>query len=141
MRHRKKVLLVGESTRIKQFATSFASAGVIADLVENDHAALAYLRNAPEAPDGIVFIVPVYWESVGSFVDEIRKDARYARVPIVYLGDFIEANDQLFLKRQGVETLTLGPVPDAEAVRFALRVIENPASPLSDITHPPASGL
>jgi hypothetical protein len=56
-------------------------------------------------------------------VAKIRGEKLLEHVPIIYLGDFIEANDQLILKRQGVHTMTLGPVPETEAVRFIMKII------------------
>jgi hypothetical protein len=123
MYHPKTLLLVGDNARAKEFAAAFAAAGTEPEIAENNPAALAYLKSTEILPDGIVFIVPVYWESVGDFVKEVHEDTRLTKVPIVYLGDFIEANDQLMLKRLGVFTLTLGPVPTEEAVRYVLKLI------------------
>lgn len=123
MAHKKTLLLVGDNSRMREFAIAFAAAGTATESAESDAAALAYLKSATTLPDAVVFIVPVYWESVGGFVTEIRKDPALEKLPIVYLGDFIESNDQLFLKRAGVFTLTLGPVPTEEAVRYILKLI------------------
>ena len=121
MAYVKNILLVGETVKVKEFQQSLRRAGAAVTLVGDTTAALAAARQ--DRPDGIVFVVPVYWESVADFVAAIRREPTLAAVPIVYLGDFIEANDQLILKRQGVHTLTLGPVPPAEAVRYILKVI------------------
>lgn len=119
------LLLVGDNARVKEFASVFAEGGATSETAGGNDAALAYLKIADPLPDGIVFIVPVYWEAVGGFVEEVRKDERLAAIPIIYLGDFIEANDQIALKRQGVHTLTLGPVPTPEAARYVLKVVHD----------------
>ena len=123
MAHRKTLLLVGDNHRVREFAGAFGAAGAATETAPDNTAALAYLKSATTLPDAIVFIVPVYWESVGDFVSAVRADQALEKLPIVYLGDFIEANDQLFLKRLGVYTLTLGPVPTEEAVRYVLKLI------------------
>lgn len=134
---RQRLLLVGDNMKEREFAAAFAAAGTAVEAAPDEHAALEYLKAAAGAPDGVVFIVPVYWEAVGGFVTEMKGDPRLANVPIVYLGDFIESNDQLFLKRQGVHTLTLGPVPTEEAVRYVLRIVESGGHSLEfDIAHP-----
>ena len=136
---RQTLLIVGDNVKAREFAGALAATGAVPEEAADEHAALAYLQSTDTLPDGVVFIVPVYWEAVGGFVDTMRKDPRLANLPIIYLGDFIEANDQVFLKRQGVHTLTLGPVPMAEAVRFVLRSIEEGPAPDFDIAHPKPS--
>jgi len=123
MTSRKTLLLVGDTNRVKEFAGAFANAGTATETTGDNAGALAYLKSADVLPDAVVFIVPVYWESVGGFVEAVRADPKLEKLPLVYLGDFIEANDQLFLKRLGVFTLTLGPVPTEEAVRYILKII------------------
>lgn len=115
----KKVLLVGDSLKVKEFQNELSREGVGVTLIPDPKQALAFLANS-ERPDGIVFIIPVYWESISEFVEKIKTDPRLSLVPLIYLGDFIESNDQVILKAQGVFTLTLGPVPTQEAVRFIL---------------------
>jgi len=117
----KKVLLVGDTQKVKVFRGLLEQQGVLTTFTPNIERALALAKSGP--PDGIIFILPVYWESVSDFVAKIRGEKLLERVPIIYLGDFIEANDQLILKRQGVYTMTLGPVPEVEAVRFIMKII------------------
>lgn len=136
---RQSLLIVGDNLKAREFAEALSATGVNPDKAENEHTALTFLQETKQLPDGVVFIVPVYWEAVGSFVEKMRTDERLANIPIMYLGDFIESNDQLFLKRQGVHTLTLGPVPMAEAVRFVMRSIESGPGPDFDIMHPKPS--
>ncbi|MEA1929308.1 MAG: hypothetical protein U9M92_00255 [Patescibacteria group bacterium] len=120
--HGKEVVLIGDSLKVKEFQYGLEREGATVALVANSKKAMAYLQEA-DKPDGIVFIIPVYWENVSKFVDEVKADKRLATVPIIYMGDFIESTDQIVLKRQGVHTLTLGPVPTQEAVRFILSKI------------------
>lgn len=115
----KKILLVGDSLKVKEFQHELLREGIGVTLSPDPKQALAFLADK-ERPDGIVFIIPVYWESVSEFVKQIKDDQRLATVPLIYLGDFIESNDQIILKSQGVHTLTLGPVPTQEAVRFII---------------------
>ena len=136
---RQNLLIGGDNLKARDFADSLAATGATPETAPDEHVALQFLQEAKELPDGVVFIVPVYWEAVGGFVEKMRKDERLKEVPIIYLGDFIESNDQLFLKRQGVHTLTLGPVPMAEAVRYVLRIIEGGPGPDFDIMHPKPS--
>ena len=118
----KKILLVGDSLKVKEFQNELLREGVGVTLIPDPKRALAFLTES-ERPDGIVFIIPVYWESVSEFVEKIKGNQRLATVPLIYLGDFIESSDQIILKSQGVYTLTLGPVPTPEAVRFILSKI------------------
>lgn len=126
MSSRPTLLLVGTDPRVDDFARAFMAAGFRTDIAANDHAALAYLASSAK-PAGIVFIVPVYWESIRTFMEKLRADAASATLPVFYLGDVIEANDQLFLKEAGVYTLTLGPVAPEEAVRYVVNTIRGAA--------------
>src|SRR3989344_5727966 len=118
----KKILLVGDSLKVKEFQNELLHEGVGVTLIPDPKRALTFLADS-ERPDGIVFVIPVYWESISEFVEKIKADQHLETIPIIYLGDFIESNDQVVLKSQGVFTLTLGPVPTQEAVRFILSKI------------------
>lgn len=119
----KNLLLIGDSVKVKEFQRLLKQSGAVATIAPNIDRALALAE--ADRPDGIVFILPVYWESVSPFVEKVRQNQALASVPIIYLGEFIEASDQIVLKRQGVHTMTLGPVPEAEIVRFILKVISS----------------
>ena len=121
MSYTKKILLVGDSVKVREFERVLSKSGVLILTVPNAKRALDVARK--EKPDGIVFIVPTYWESVEEFIKELRQDKELAHTPIIYLGDLIEASEQLVLKRQGVHTMTLGPVPTEEVARFILHTI------------------
>ena len=117
-----KLLLVGDNLKVKEFRAALLKSGAGAVMTVPETAdALAVGRR--EAPDGIVFILPVYWESVSDFVAKLRAEPTLAAVPIIYFGDFIEANDQVRVKAQGVHPMTLGPVPLSESVRFILSLV------------------
>lgn len=117
----KKVLLAGDTSKIRLFQRLLEQQGVLVTQTPNIERVLTMAKADP--PDGIVFILPVYWESVADFVAKIREEKLLGRIPIIYFGDFIEASDQRILKQQGVHTMTLGPVPEAEAVRFIMKII------------------
>lgn len=123
MSSHKRLLLVGDNLKVKEFAAGLGAAGAEVVLVPEINQALAWVKSIKIPPDGVVFILPVYWESVADFVAAVRNEPRLARLPLIYLGDFIEASDQIILKRAGVHTLTLGPVPTSEAVRYILQTV------------------
>lgn len=117
----KTILLIGNNNLAKEFQAAFQGAGLTVVYASNNKQALAMSDNF--RPDGIVFVMPVYSESAGEFVASIRSHKAFSSVPIIYLGDFIESSDSIILQRQGVHTLTLGPVPTSEAVRYILSLI------------------
>jgi hypothetical protein len=113
----KKLLLIGDNMKVKEFASVLQSSANIA--IDNDvKTGLIMAREI--IPDGIIFIVPVYWENILPFLEEIKKDDLLKLKPIIYVGDFIEASDQTILKGKGVHTITLGPVPAQEIARYIL---------------------
>lgn len=116
-------MIIGDSTNIKTFAPIFIQGGVDVVAIESINAALEKAKETH--PNAIVFIVPVYWTPITHFVENIRKEKGFDEmdVPIFYLGKLIEGEDQKILQRYGVKTLTLGPVPKNEVVRFILKEI------------------
>lgn len=117
----KNVLLIGDSLKVRGFQRLLEQQGVITALAPDTNRALQLAKTDP--PDGIVFILPVYWESIADFVKKIREQKLLEHTKLIYLGDFIESSDQLVLKQQGVYTMTLGPVPETEVVRFIIKTI------------------
>jgi hypothetical protein len=113
----KKILLIGDTPKVKEFAAVLQNSASVM-LAENLKTGL--LTAKAMIPDAIVFIVPVYWENLLPFIEEVKKEASLRLKPIIYVGDFIEATDQTVLKRAGVHTITLGPVPTQEVARFIL---------------------
>lgn len=113
----KKLLLIGDTAKVKEFAAVLSTSAYVT-VVPDIKSGLATARQL--IPDAIVFIVPVYWENLLPFIEEIRKEPTLKLKPIIYAGDFIEGTDQIMLKREGVHTITLGPVPTQEIARFIL---------------------
>ncbi|MBI4114384.1 MAG: hypothetical protein HY445_00905 [Candidatus Niyogibacteria bacterium] len=118
------LLIIGDSQNIKRFAPHFQSEGFKLLVVEKISEALFAAQQ--NRLHGIVFIVPVYWQPITHFVEEVRKLKGYAHfeVPIFYLGKLIEGEDQKILQKHGVKVLTLGPVPDSEIARYVSTQIQ-----------------
>lgn len=114
----RSILLIGEGPMLKEFSFALQNNGVAVTTAGSNKKALETLQKFRF--EAIVFVVPVYWESVGELVQSVRKMPGLETIPIIYLGNFIESSDTIILQRQGVKTLTLGPVPTQEAVRFLL---------------------
>ncbi|PIR69209.1 MAG: hypothetical protein COU47_03855 [Candidatus Niyogibacteria bacterium CG10_big_fil_rev_8_21_14_0_10_46_36] len=117
------LLLVGGSTELKRFISLFHEAGFSIVTAERIGEALATTKKM--RIQGIVFIIPVYWEPITRFIEQVRTIKGYAedQVPIFYLGKLIEGEDQRILQRYGVKTVTLGPVPDSELARYIINQI------------------
>ena len=114
----KNILLIGGSTLAKEFSAGLQNAGaMVATATDNKQ---AFAMSESFRPDAMVLVMPVYSESAAEFVTSIRSHKAFATIPIIYLGNFIESSDNIILQRLGVRTLTLGPVPTTEAVRFIL---------------------
>ncbi len=112
----KKVLIVGGSREVYSFSSLLTKEGFVVSSSEN--AELAYDDAKKFLPRTVVFIHPPYWERVAYFAEHIRKEKGLERLKIVYLSSEIEGNDQPMLQKYGVRTFTLGPVPEAEIIRF-----------------------
>ena len=87
-----------------------------ATLVSEVDQAMAAMEK--EHPAAIVFMLPRYWDDVTRFVQELRKKEDFAEIPVLYVGSLIEGEDQRVLLQHGVKTLTLGPLPPEEVVRY-----------------------
>lgn len=118
MAHERKLLMVSNIANSKQFVPLLEKEGISVTVIENFADALRWAKEAH--PGMIVFILPVYWENITKFVEEIRAVEGFSETPIVYIGNLIEGEDQRILKRHNVKTLALGPVPIEEMVRFIL---------------------
>ena len=112
----KKILLVGGSREIYSFSVQLKNAGFTVDSADNPD--LAYEKTKEMRPDAAIFIHLSYWEAVGQFAEKIRKEKGCEHIKILYLSSEIEGNDQPQLQKFGVRTFTLGPVPEAEVIRF-----------------------
>ena len=118
------LLLVGGSTELKRFIPLFREVGFSIVTAERIGEALAKTKTV--RVQGIVFIIPVYWEPITRFIETVRTQKGYAQdeVPIFYLGKLIEGEDQRILQGYGVKTVTLGPVPDSELARYITNQIK-----------------
>lgn len=112
------LLLVGGQTELKRFIGLFREAGFSILTAERIAEALSVTKKTHV--QGIIFIIPVYWEPITRFVEQVRQMKGYSddEVPIFYLGKLIEGEDQKILQRYGVKTVTLGPVPESELARY-----------------------
>lgn len=112
------LLLVGGQTELKRFIGLFREAGFSILTAERIAEALSVTKKI--RVQGIIFIIPVYWEPITRFVEQVRQMKGYSddEVPIFYLGKLIEGEDQKILQRYGVKTVTLGPVPESELARY-----------------------
>lgn len=118
------LLLVGGQTELKRFIGLFREAGFSILTAERIAEALSVTKKI--RVQGIIFIIPVYWEPITRFVEQVRQMKGYSddEVPIFYLGKLIEGEDQKILQRYGVKTVTLGPVPESELVRYIISQIK-----------------
>lgn len=118
------LLLVGGQTELKRFIGLFREAGFSILTAERIAEALSTTKKIQV--QGIIFIIPVYWEPITRFVEQVRQTKGYSddEVPIFYLGKLIEGEDQKILQRYGVKTVTLGPVPESELARYIISQIK-----------------
>lgn len=113
---KKKLLFVAKITDTKTFTPIFERQGVEVHQIEDFKEAL---QHALEWKPGlIVFLVPVYWESIIDFIKSVREDPEMERAGIIYIGRMIEGAELKLLKEYGVKTMAMGPVPEEEMARF-----------------------
>lgn len=112
----KKLLLVSKLTDAKEFIPTFENMGIEVHQIENFKEALADAKNWQ--PGVIVFLVPVYWESILEFVKEVREVSEIKSSGIVYIGRLIEGAELRLLQQYDVKTMAMGPVPIQEMSRF-----------------------
>ena len=117
----KQVLIVGASREVRPFQNLLQKEGLGVSVIENLN--LAFEEAKKMHPQAILFILPVYWEPITDFVKKIKAEEGFSEVPIIYLGSLIEGEDQIILQQHGVITLTLGPVPTEEIVRYIVNLI------------------
>lgn len=121
MSYKRKVLLIGNSNQLKPFISIIRGQGIEVATIESITEALEVAKKTH--PNAIVFIVPVYWEPITHFVEEIRKVEGFSETPIIYMGSIIEGEDQRILQKYDVKVLTLGPVANEEVARFIAETI------------------
>ena len=123
MAQRFQVLIVGDTADVMRFKFLLEEEGVGIWSADKFHKALEIALQ--DHPDAIMFVLPRYWEDVTEFIKKIRSHTELAETIIFYLGSLIEGEDQILLHRWGVKTLTLGPVPDTEVVRYVMRLLKH----------------
>lgn len=119
---RSHILLVGDPHALENFSLSLTRAGVAVTSVEKVSAVMAAAEKIK--PNAIVFILPRYWDDITLFVDDLRKNEEFTETPILYVGSLIDGEDQRVLQQKGVKTLTLGPLPPQEVVRYILNMLK-----------------
>lgn len=115
------ILLISDSDLATSFGRIFSKNGIKVTRVLKESEVFEIAKKT--LPDAIMFALPVYWSSVTDFLESIRGYEILERIPVIYLGNVLEGQDQIILKRYGVHTMTLGPVPKEEVVRYILRNI------------------
>lgn len=112
----KKLLLISKKSDAKDFLHVLHEKGlevtVMEDFKQAEEWALA------ERPGVIVFLVPVYWESIIDFVTKIKENDDTKNAQILYIGKLIEGADLTILQKYDVKTMALGPVPKQEMARY-----------------------
>jgi DNA-binding response OmpR family regulator len=117
----KRMLLVAKRVDAKPFMPIFEQQGIevfqTESFQEAEQVALAW------KPGAIVFLVPVYWESILDFVKKIRADEEMKKTGILYIGKLIEGAELTLLQKYDVKTMALGPVPIEEMARFIYEML------------------
>lgn len=117
----KQLLLISKLTDAKAFLSIFEKENIAVYQTESFKEGLEYAKAA--LPGAIVFLVPVYWESIVGFVREVREIPEMEKTGILYIGKLIEGAELTFLQQHGVKTMALGPVPIEEIARFISEMI------------------
>ncbi len=112
----KTMVLVSKLIDAKPFLPIFEKQNIKVYQTESFREALQVSKEW--LPGAIVFLVPVYWESIVDFVKEIRNIPEMEKTGILYIGKLIEGAELTFLQQHGVKTMALGPVPVEEIARF-----------------------
>ena len=112
----KKMLIISKITDAKDFMEIFEKQGVDIKQTEDGREALKIALSWN--PGVILFITPVYWESILEFVEKIRAVPEMERTGIMYIGRMIEGAELRLLQQYDVNTMALGPVPKEEMARF-----------------------
>jgi hypothetical protein len=112
----KNMLLISKLTDAKPFLSIFEKQNIKVYQTESFKEGLEYAKQTN--PGAIVFLVPVYWESIVGFVKDIREVPEMEKTGILYIGKLIEGAELTFLQHHGVKTMALGPVPIEEVARF-----------------------
>lgn len=119
----KKLVLISKLTEAKPFLSIFEKQNIQVFQTESFKEGLENAK--AELPGAIVFLVPVYWESIVDFVRQIREIPEMEKAGILYIGKLIEGAELTFLQQHGVKTMALGPVPLEEVARFISEMIDD----------------
>ncbi len=119
----KTMVLVSKLTDAKEFLPIFEKQNIKVFQTESFKEALQISKDIN--PGAIVFLVPVYWESIVDFVKEIRDIPEMEKTGILYIGKLIEGAELTFLQQHGVKTMALGPVPIEEIARFITGMVKD----------------
>lgn len=115
------MLLVSKRVDAKPFLPIFEKQGIevfqTESFKEAEEVALSW------KPGAIVFLVPVYWESILDFVKKIRQEPDMEKTGILYIGKLIEGAELTLLQKYDVKTMALGPVPIEEMARFIYEML------------------
>ena len=114
----KKLLIVSKLVDAKNFIPIFQSQGAEVAQTEDFKEALEIAQEWK--PGVIVFLVPVYWESILDFVKEVRATEGMENAGLIYIGKLIEGAELRLLQNMNVKTMALGPVPEEEMARFIM---------------------
>lgn len=116
MTNGKRLLMIAKKTDADPFIYLLGERGVSVQLVENIKDAFSIAKQWQ--PKVIVFLLPVYWESIVDLVEKVKNDLDLMDAKILYVGKLIEGGDLSVLQQYGVKTMALGPVPHQEMARF-----------------------
>lgn len=116
MLNKKKLLLIAKRSDAKDFLHVLYEKGLDVNVISNYSEALEWAL--AEKPGVIVFLVPVYWESIIDFVTKIKNNEETKETQILYIGKLIEGADLTILQKYNVKTMALGPVPKQEMARY-----------------------
>jgi len=116
MPQNKRLLLISKRSDARPFLPIFEKQGLQVYQTESFKEALEQAKTW--VPQVIVFLVPVYWESIIDFVKDVRATPGLEKVGILYIGKLIEGAELTYLQHQNVKTMALGPVPEEEMARF-----------------------
>ncbi|MCB9805763.1 hypothetical protein H6775_01220 [Candidatus Nomurabacteria bacterium] len=112
----KRLLMIAKKKDAEPFMYLLNARGVAVQLVEDFSDAFAVAQKWQ--PQVMVFLLPVYWESIVDLVEKVKSDIDLMDMQILYIGKLIEGGDLSVLQQYGVKTMALGPVPPQEMARF-----------------------
>ncbi|MBI2023425.1 hypothetical protein HYT01_02590 [Candidatus Giovannonibacteria bacterium] len=115
----KNILVIGTHRDIGEFDSILRKEGFKVDVTESFEEAFKIAKET--SPEAIIFMLPVYWQSITDFVK--KAGTSLPKTEFIYIGSLIEGGDQAVLQQFGVKTFTLGPVPKEEIVRYITKLL------------------